>query len=328
MRPHQVFIQHGIHRLQIRTPFPVGTVNSYFVEEPTPTLIDVPPHGDPYLGELRAGLSRLGCSLRHVKRIIVTHPHIDHFGSAGAIAAESGAEIWVSGEGARWLERYDEELVNEEAFSTEFLTSAGVPKVWVEEVAPRFFVEARELATRVRVAHYMQEGDELALGGGSFKVAAVPGHTPWCMLIHDEENGVAFSGDFLLKDISSNALCQRPDVLSGGYKSLKAYKASLQKVRGMKLQLVLPGHGDVIESPVQRIEELLTFIDERRRLIRDILASGTQTPFQIMNALFPGLPADELFLAISEIMGHLEILEEDGLAARLDGTPLHFTSTR
>lgn len=325
MSPDEAFSQHGIHRLQIRTPFAVGTVNSYFVEEPTPTLIDVPPNGDPYLSDLRAGLVRLGYSLRQVKRIIVTHPHIDHCGSAAAITAESGAEIWVSRAGARWLERYDEELVDEEAFSEEFLQSAGVPKRWVEEVIPRFFVGARELAGRVDVAHYMQEGDELALGGGLFRVAAVPGHTPWCMLIHDEAHGVAFSGDFLLKDISSNALCQRPDLLSGGYKSLKAYRASLLKVLGMKLKLVLPGHGDVIEQPSQRIEELLGFIDERRTLIRDILARGAQTPYQMMHALFPGLAGDEVFLAISEIIGHLEVLEEDGLAARLEGTPTRFT---
>jgi glyoxylase-like metal-dependent hydrolase (beta-lactamase superfamily II) len=325
MLPVDALSQNGIHRLQIPTPFAVGTVNSYFVEEPVPTLIDVPPHGDVYLGELRAGLGRLGSSLHRVRRIIVTHPHIDHCGSAAAVAAESGAEIWVSREGARWLEQYDQELVAEEAFSKEFLTCAGVPKAWVEEAIPRFFVGARELAKCVRVAHYMQEGDELALGGGSFRVTAVPGHTPWCMLIHDEAHGLAFSGDFLLKDISSNALCQRGDVLPGGYKSLKAYKASLMRVEEMKLKLVLPGHGDVIEEPSQRIAELLAFIDERRRLIRDILARGAQTPFQMMHVLFPGLPADELFLAISEIMGHLEILEEEGFAARLEGTPVRFT---
>ena len=326
--PDEAFSQNGIHRLQIRTPFAVGTVNSYFIEEPAPTLIDVPPHGDLYLSELRDGLGRLGCSLGHVKRIIVTHPHIDHSGSAAAIAAESGAEIWVSRDGARWLERYDEELVYEEAFSKEFLASAGVPKAWIEEVIPRFFLGARELAKCVPVAHYLQEGDELALGRALFRVAAVPGHTPWCMLIHDEAHGLAFSGDFLLKDISSNALCQRGDVLPGGYKSLKAYKASLLKVQQMKLKRVLPGHGDVIESPAQRIEELLTFIDERRRLISDILAEGAQTPFQMMNAIFPGLPGDEVFLAISEIMGHLEILEEEGSAARLEGTPLRFAAVK
>jgi glyoxylase-like metal-dependent hydrolase (beta-lactamase superfamily II) len=303
----------------------VGKVNSYFVEGPVPTLIDVPPHGNPYLRELRDGITDLGYSLRHVKRIIVTHPHIDHFGSAAAIAAESGAEVWISREGARWIEHYEEELADEEAFNKEFLTSAGVPKGRVEDVLPRFFRPARTLAQRVSVSRYMAEGDELPLGSGSFRVIGVPGHTPWCMLIYNEEGRVAFSGDFLLKEISSNALCQRGHVLSKGYKSLKAYTASLKRVREMRLKLVLPGHGDVIANPSARIEELLSFIGERRRLIRDILTRGAQTPFQIMNELFPDLPASELFLAISEIVGHLEVLEEESLAVRLEGAPIRFT---
>ena len=316
--------QYGIYRLPIQTPFPVGKVNSYFVEGPVPTLIDVPPHGDPYLRELRDGIVDLGYSLRHVKRIVVTHPHIDHFGSAAAIAAESGAEVWVSREGARWLEQYEEELADEEAFSREFLMTAGVPGAWVEDALPRFFRVARTLAQRVSVSRYMAEGDKLPLGSGSFRVVTVPGHTPWCMLIYDEEDRIAFSGDFLLKGISSNALCQRPYAVPEGYKSLKAYTASLERVRDMHLKLVLPGHGDVIESPSARIEELLSFIDERGRLIRDILFGGAQTPVQIMNKLFPDLPGDQLFLAISEIVGHLEILEEKGLAAKLEGKPLRF----
>jgi len=324
MMPAGGLNQYGIYRLPIQTPFPVGKVNSYFIEGPIPTLIDVPPHGDPYLSELRDGIADLGYSLHDVKRIIITHPHIDHFGSAAAIVAESGAEVWISKEGARWLEQYEEELADEEAFSREFLMTAGVSGAWVEDALPRFFRPAIKLAQRVSVSRYMAEGDELPLGTGSFRVVAVPGHTPWCVLIYHERDRIAFSGDFLLKGISSNALCQRPYVVPKGYKSLKAYTASLERVRDMHLRLVLPGHGDVIESPSARIEELLSFIGERRRLMRDILARGAQTPVQVMNKLFPDLPGDELFLAISEVIGHLEVLEEEGLAERREGKPLSF----
>jgi glyoxylase-like metal-dependent hydrolase (beta-lactamase superfamily II) len=325
MMPDGGLNQYGIYRLPIQTPFPVGKVNSYFVEGPVPTLIDVPPHGNSYLKELRDGIAHLGYSLQDVKRIIVTHPHIDHFGSAAAIAAESGAEVWVSKEGARWLEHYEDELLEDELFSRDFLGAAGVSAERVENILPRFFRPARELARRIKPSRYLAEGDEVMLGRILFRVMAVPGHTPWCMLIYHERDRIAFSGDFLLKEISSNALCQRPYVVPEGYRSLKAYTASLERVRDMHFRLVLPGHGDVIESPSARIEELLSFIGERRRLMRDILARGVQTPFQIMNELFPDLPGDELFLAISEIVGHLEILEEKGLAVRLEGTPIRFT---
>ena len=308
--------QYSIHRLPIGTPFPIGSINCYFIEEPVPTLIDVPPRGASFLGELQARLNDLGYALRDVKRIIITHPHIDHFGSAAAIAAQSGAEVWVCREGAGWLEHYEARLVEEERFSRDFLTSAAIPAAWIEKTASGFFELARGLAQTVKPSRYLIEGDEVLLGPALFRFVAVPGHTPWCMMIYDERDRIAFTGDFLLKEVSSNALCQEPHAAPEGYKSLKTYLASLRKVREMDLRLVLPGHGDVIERPSERIEELLSFIGERKGLMRDILSKGAQTPFQIMNRLFPELPANELFLAISEIMGHLEVLEEEGLVKR------------
>jgi glyoxylase-like metal-dependent hydrolase (beta-lactamase superfamily II) len=311
--------QYAIHRLPIQTPFPIGRINCYFVEEPVPTLIDVPPRGASFLDELQAGLKDLGYALRDVKRIIVTHPHIDHFGSASAIAGQSEAEVWVSREGAGWLEHYETKLVEEERFSRNFLTSAAIPATWFEQTTSGFFELARDLAQSVKPSRYLIDGDGILLGGAPFKFVAVPGHTPWCMMICNERDRIAFTGDFLLKEVSSNALCQGPHAAPEGYKSLKTYLASLRKVSDMDLRLALPGHGDVIENPSQRIADLFTFIGERKGLMRAILSRGAQTPFQIMNQLFPELPESELFLAISEIVGHLELLEEEGLVTRSKG---------
>ncbi|HUJ88889.1 MAG TPA: MBL fold metallo-hydrolase [Syntrophorhabdales bacterium] len=318
--------QYAIHRLPIRTPFPIGRVNCYFVKEPVPTLIDVPPRGVSFLDELRAGLENLGYTLQDVKRIIVTHPHIDHFGSAAAIAGQSEAEVWVSKDGAGWLEHYEANLVEEERFSKDFLTGAAIPAARIEQTASVFFELARELAQTVKPSRYLIEGDEILLGSALFKFVAVPGHTPWCMMIWNERDRIAFTGDFLLKEVSSNALCQGPHAAPKGYKSLKTYLASLGRVRKLNLKLALPGHGDVIEQPSERIEEILSFIGERKGLMLDMLSKGARTPFQIMKQLFPDLSDSELFLAISEIMGHLEVLEEEGLVKRCGENPLCFSA--
>ena len=313
---HGLLRRHGIHLLAIQTPFPIGRVNSWFVEGAVPTLIDVPPDGAQFLIELENKLNNLGFRLEDVKRIVVTHPHIDHFGSAAAVARVSGAEVWVSGEGAAWLEHYEDELAEEHLFAQDFLTRAGIPPERIDKTLPRFFRPALALAQSVKPTRYLKQGDEVILGQALFQFVAVPGHTPWCMLIYDGRDRIAFTGDFLLKEVSSNALCQRPHAVSHGYKSLKAYVASLEKVKEMDLKLALPGHGGVIENVSERIEELLTFIGERKRLIYDVVAAGAETPFHIMNRVFPELHDNELFLAISEIMGHLEVLEEEHLVER------------
>jgi hypothetical protein len=43
-----------------------------------------------------------------------------------------------------------------------------------------------------------------------------------------------------------------------------------------------------------------------------ILSKGGKTPFEIAMDLFPGVPPFEVFLGISEAVGHLEILREEG----------------
>jgi glyoxylase-like metal-dependent hydrolase (beta-lactamase superfamily II) len=326
---NDLLTKHGIHRLPIHTPFPIGTVNCYFIEEPVPTLIDVPPRSASYLAELQNGLKGLGHGLQDVGRIIVTHPHVDHFGSAAQIAARSGAQVWVCREGAGWLEQYEAGLVVEEKFSKDFLKNAAVPAALIAQNASGFFKIAGDLGQSVKPSRYLVEGDEVLLASSLFRFVTVPGHTPWCMMLYSEEDRIAFTGDFLLKEVSSNALCQGPHAAPPGYKSLKTYKASLDKVRGMALNLALPGHGEVIESPSARIADLLVFIDDRRELMLGILSEGARTPFQIMNKLFPELPGSELFLAISEIIGHLEILEEEGLVKRFstDGSAFSFQLT-
>ena len=103
----------GIHRLAPTSP---AEVNIYFVERPVPTLIDAPMKDALSLAELSGQLQHLGYSLSDIEVIIVTHPHIDHFGSAGDIVEISGAEVWATDDTARWLENYDTECLEEERF--------------------------------------------------------------------------------------------------------------------------------------------------------------------------------------------------------------------
>ena len=153
----------------------------------------------------------------------------------------------------------------------------------------------------------------------------VPGHTPWCLLAYELHRSLAFTGDFLLKEISSNPIIQNPSLVPPGYKSLKVYIASLKKVRDMGFETAFPGHGEIIDNPHERISNLLDFISERKLLMADILAEGTQTPYQMVEKLFPGLPMDEVFLAVSEVMGYMELFEEEGKAVRREDALLYFS---
>jgi glyoxylase-like metal-dependent hydrolase (beta-lactamase superfamily II) len=318
--------RQGIHLFRISTPLPEFKVNIFFVEKPVPTIIDAPPNNAVSLDELDGELKVLGYSVDDIKIIIVTHPHFDHFGAAETIAERSGARILTTRATCSWLENFDHQCAEEERFNVTSLERAGAPEELIHYSA-QYFWFMTGFARAVKPSRCLEIGETIDLGSGNFRVERVPGHTPWCIMLHNAKERIAFTGDFLLKDISSNPLIQRPWTVPNGYKSLKAYTSSLQRVADMHLELALPGHGDLIENPGERIMELLGFMDARARQIITVLREGSRlTVFDIVREVFPELSRDQLFLAVSEIFAHLEILEDLGVARRSQDLPPRFTA--
>lgn len=301
-----------IHLLGISTPFPVGKVNVYLIEGAIPTLVDTPPKGAVYMNELQAVLKARGYAIKDIRRIIITHPHFDHCGAAAEIVRLSEAEVWASSGGANYLEHFDDKFSGELEYYIEILRRSGVSgdsRTYLEHLNNW----AHAYGCTVPVTRLLEDGDEFELGAVPYSVKAVPGHSPWCILLCSQDRTSAFSGDFLLKDISSNALIQRPGAEQHDYKSLKAYIASLQKVKKMAIQTALPGHGEIIKDVNSRIDEIISFIKQRQVLVRDILDRVPSRAFSIVQALFPDLEGEQLFLGISEVIGHLELLESEGI---------------
>src|SRR3954453_6034677 len=83
----------GIRRLQIPTPFAVGRVNCYLIEDDPLTLVDTGPNSGKSLGELEHQLSHLGFAIADLELVILTHQHIDHLGLVEIIADRSGADV-------------------------------------------------------------------------------------------------------------------------------------------------------------------------------------------------------------------------------------------
>lgn len=314
----------GIHLFRVSTPVPSLKVNIYFVEAPVPTLIDAPPDSPEFLDELEAQLRSLGHTLSDIKRIIVTHHHPDHCGSARTIADRSGAEVWADRGTSAWLENYDHEYAEELEFNGRILALAGAPAELIAQ-AVQFFRFLQGFARGAKVSRYLVEEARIELSSHLFRVEHVPGHTPWCIMFHEDQERIAFTGDFLLKDISSNPLIQRSWKVAEGYRSLDIYMSSLERVRAMNLKLALPGHGGLLENPSERIEDLLRLTKQRRELIRGALEKYYDlTPFEMVKKIFPGASREQLFLAVSEIMAHLEVLLYEGIARKTGDDPLRF----
>ena len=85
--------EQGIHRLAIPTPFAVGRVNTYLIEDDPLTLVDSGPNSGKALDELERQLARAGHAIEDLDLLVITHQHIDHLGLVDILARRSGAEV-------------------------------------------------------------------------------------------------------------------------------------------------------------------------------------------------------------------------------------------
>lgn len=312
--------RYGIHLFRLSTRIPTLNSNIYFAENPIPTLIDVPEESSATLEQLDSCLRNVGYSINSIKAIVITHPHFDHFGSARTIVEKSGAEVLATRGTGVWIENCEGECREEAQFIEVSLEWAGAPEKSINDCIAHFW-SLKESARAVGVSRYIEKGEYISFSSFRVRVEEVPGHTPWCIMLYDQDNKIAFTGDFLLGEISPNPLIQRPWRVAAGYRSLKAYLSSLDRVRGLNLRLALPGHGGLIMNPSLRISNLLELIKERRDLILSTLrATHGRTVFDIVKEVFPEICSEDLFLAVSEVCGHLQALREDGLVMETKGT--------
>ena len=117
----------SIHALAVPTPFAVGRVNCYLVEDDPLTLVDCGPNSGTSLTRLEAGLAAHGRNVEDLERIVITHQHIDHIGLAQILADRSGAEVCALDALAPWLATYGEHMDADDRFSEAVMHRHGIP---------------------------------------------------------------------------------------------------------------------------------------------------------------------------------------------------------
>src|SRR5919199_3719073 len=123
--PSPAFAEHGIHRLSIPTPFAVGRVNLYLIDDEPLTLVDAGPNSGTSLDELERQLRALGRAIEDVERIVITHQHIDHIGLVRIVAARSGAEVVALDRLVPFVENYGDEAAAEDEDAGEAMLRHG-----------------------------------------------------------------------------------------------------------------------------------------------------------------------------------------------------------
>src|SRR5918992_6259282 len=218
----------GIHRLAIPTPFAIGRVNVYLIEDEPLTLVDAGPNSGTSFDELQRGLRELGHELEELELVILTHQHIDHLGLVGIVAKHSGADVATIDAAVPFVENYSEEAAEDDEFALHLMLRHGIP----EDVATALRTVSmtfRAWGSKAHVTRVLHDGEVLDFRDRKLEVCFRPGHSPSDTVFHDPERRMLIAADHLLKRISSNPLITRPPGGSERRQALVEYMESLEK---------------------------------------------------------------------------------------------------
>lgn len=306
MTTSQVF--EKIYKIELPIPFPLKTTNVYFIDDSPRTLVDTGIKTGASFEALKKGLEAIGFGLSSVERILITHGHIDHYGQAGRLSSLAGAPIYIHSKEYGRIRS----IIHSFGFLKTVLLRNGVPETLVNQTI-HFMESAQNMADSLDEAFFLDDGDPIPFRSMTWKAIHCPGHSPGLICFHWPEKKILFTGDHLLKEITPNPVLNVPEYkLPFRYPSLKEYLSSLEKIEKLDLSLLLPGHGEEVYDAKGLIRKIFAHHRERVERILACLSNGEKTPFEIAMVLFPGVPPFEVFLGISEAVGHLEILKEKG----------------
>jgi glyoxylase-like metal-dependent hydrolase (beta-lactamase superfamily II) len=302
----------GIHRLRIPTPFAVGRVNCYLLADEPLTLIDTGPNSGKSLDELQHQLEGLGHAIEDLELIVITHQHIDHLGLVEILARRSGAEVAAIDAVVPFVESYGSDTERDDAFAAELMLRYGIPE---DLVAALRSVSAsfRGWGAAANVTRPLADGEVLELRDRRLAVQLRPGHSPSDTLFWDAERRILFCADHLIAHISSNPLLSRPlDGSDQRPRALITYLRSLARTRELPAEVVLPGHGEPIIDHVALIDERFALHRRRAAKLRKLIDERPRTAYELAQELWGNIAVTQAFLTLSEVIGHTDLLINEG----------------
>ncbi|MBN1945795.1 MAG: MBL fold metallo-hydrolase [Bradymonadales bacterium] len=300
-----------ILQLSLPTPFPVGDVNAYLLGTEGSVLVDTGLYWQPSIETLASQIEASGRRIEDIRTVLITHDHLDHAGAALHLSERCQAAIYCHPRSSLEV-RYDAELIER---LSRFLVQCGLPRGQVE-AGFRAFQRNEALVSRDATPHEIrriQGGATLHLDGLTLEVLETPGHSPDHLCYLDVDGGLLFSGDTLLPHITPNPLLSL-DPLDGYRRdrNLLRYLDSIQALKGCGAACAYPGHGRVIDDVAGLIDRNLAFIEQRRERFFAHILAGARRPGELAAAVFGTLDIANTYLAISETVGYLDLLERDG----------------
>ena len=219
-------VANGVYFIQGQDEF-IPDSHTFVLGEPgagDATIVDVGLMGK---GQYKLdSIEGLGFDLREIRRVLMTHTtHLDHIGCLPEILdVASHLELWVHEAEGTPLEQGDERVVyGMEMFRSMCQSQYGIPD-------GKFTFQVHRKLT---------DAESLDLGGASWQVIHIPGHSPGSIALYDAARNILIPGDTVYADYAIG----RFDLHGASGAQLRE---SLARLSELEVDILLPGHNSIM----------------------------------------------------------------------------------
>ncbi len=206
--------------------------NTYLIVDDGVTLVDTGLKGN--VKQIYGCLRKLGYGPKDIKRIIITHAHIDHINCLSSLKAETGALIMASDQDSEVIEGM-RPIRGIGGFFGAFFRLL------------RLYYRYKPVRVDVR----LKDGDKIDVLGG-LEAVLLSGHSAGNLGLYSRERKLIFSSD-TIRVLNGKMAAPHPKFTENGEKAIEA----IERMAGLDFNVMLPGHGKpVIGNASDKVKEL------------------------------------------------------------------------
>ena len=302
----------GIHTLTLPLPWELETVNVHLVELDDGFLLVDSGLGDSECFDalelaLRSGAAGREIRWNDIRLLLLTHLHPDHIGLSWTILELSGARLAMHRAEAQFLTQVMKD--DRSPFFLEVMANAGVPAGMQGQIE-RALGDVRRHYRAHQTDWLLEGGERIPARGDTLEAVWTPGHSPGHVCLYSPRYRYLISGDHLLESITPNIGWQP------NQDTLADYLDSLERLRPLDVDLILPSHGGPFRGHRERIRATTEHHAARCSEILAHIAKVPLTAHALVEQMWPAkLSAFHHYFAVSEILAHLDYMERRGRVA-------------
>jgi glyoxylase-like metal-dependent hydrolase (beta-lactamase superfamily II) len=308
----------GIYCLKLpslTTDFSPTYVNAYLVRGDTGhLLVDAGWNTDEAFTSLQKQMAEIGADIEDISQIVITHIHPDHHGLVGRLKRLSRATLAFHESEKEFIKpRYvnTQKMLEQTA---QWLRINGVPPDKLQNTEDTI-LRPEQFFTPTKPDITLHDGETITTGIFTFQVLWTPGHSPGHICLYEPDKKILIAGDHILPTITTS-VGKHPQSLEN---PLGMYLDSLNDLRKLDIELVLPGHENPFTELKPRIDELLQYHENKMLEILAIIRGEAKTAYQIATEItlendtgWQDMSLPQNRMIISKTLARLELMRING----------------